>query len=390
MKILFPYMARWRSANRSRYHQLLTQLCRRGHRVFILTAPPMALADISARDIDEDRELPPGMFVSELFAPAPLRAFWELDIPRAKLLKKGLIAISSLGQIRRMVKREAIDLLFLYNLPQVILPSLADCAVHFDLADDLVAMMEGEDRHLFRFGGRKAAQLVQERLLARADTVTVASSVLAEQIDRPVLMLPNGADLEDLDRLALRAGAAGTSQTPGRRPVVGFVGAFEYWVDLELLTRVAEALPQCEIRLVGGGRRLGELREMIGRRGLANVSLTGPKPYDEAMRLVAGMDVCLLPFVHSAVADGSCPLKLFEYAALRRPIVSTSTTEVRRIGEGWISFADHPPEMAEAVRQCLADAAGTQRRVEKGRRIVESDYTWPDLAARFEDWVRPR
>lgn len=386
MNILFPYMARWRSANRSRYHQLLTQLCRRGHRVFILTAPPMALADISARDIDEDRELPPGMFISELFAPAPLRAFWELDIPRAKLLKKGLIAISSLGQIRRMIKREAIDLLFLYNLPQVILPSLADCAVHFDLADDLVAMMEGEDRHLFRFGGRKAAQIAQDRLLARADTVTVASSVLADQLERPVLMLPNGADLEELDRLA--ADTSGASRTSGRRPVVGFVGAFEYWVDLELIARVAEALPQYEMRLVGGGRRLGELREMVARRGLSNVSLTGAKPYHEAMRLVTGMDVCLLPFVHSPVSDGSCPLKLFEYAALRRPIVSTSTTEVRRIGDGWISFADQPPEMAAAVRRCLTDPDSTRRRIETGRQIVESRYTWPDLAARFENWVR--
>ena len=113
----------------------------------------MALADISARDINEDRQLPAGMVISELFAPAPLRAFWQLDIPRAKLLKKGLIAVSSIGQIRRTIQREGVDLLFLYNLPQVLLMELADCPVHFDLADDLVAMMEGEDRQLFRLGG---------------------------------------------------------------------------------------------------------------------------------------------------------------------------------------------------------------------------------------------
>ena len=51
MKILFPYLARWHSANRSRYHQLLTRLCHLGHQVYVLTAPPMGINDISATDI---------------------------------------------------------------------------------------------------------------------------------------------------------------------------------------------------------------------------------------------------------------------------------------------------------------------------------------------------
>src|SRR5689334_7600254 len=145
MKILFPYLARWRSANRSRYHQLLLHLCELGHKVYVLTAPPMALNDISANDLlSGDDALPPGLTISELHAPGALRRFWRMPMRRTKLLKKGLVSITSIAQIRRFIAKEKIDLLLLYNLPQAPLLHLSgsDCRTHFDLADDLVAMME--------------------------------------------------------------------------------------------------------------------------------------------------------------------------------------------------------------------------------------------------------
>ena len=112
MKILFPYLARWRSANRSRYHQLLTHLCELGHQVYVLTAPPMALNDISANDlIASDDQLPQGLTISELEAPQSLRSFWRMPVRRSKLLKKGLVSITSLNQICRFVDREKIDVL---------------------------------------------------------------------------------------------------------------------------------------------------------------------------------------------------------------------------------------------------------------------------------------
>src|SRR5512138_574200 len=100
MKILFPYLARWRSANRSRYHQLLTHLSNFGHHIYVLTAPEMAVNDISARDIENctDR-LPAGVTLSELYAPDALRSFWKKKIPHTKLFKKGIISVTSINQI---------------------------------------------------------------------------------------------------------------------------------------------------------------------------------------------------------------------------------------------------------------------------------------------------
>lgn len=335
--------------------------------------------------------LPDGMSLFELHGPPPLDRFWQWGGPKTKLLKKGVLALASIPQIRRTLREQKIDLLFLYNLPQVPLLDLVDCPIHFDLADDLVAMMEGEGRTLFRWGGRQAASAVQDRMLARATTVTVASQVLAEQVNRRTLFLPNGADLIELDRI--QSGfPQGEEEDPWGigplpRPVIGFVGAFEYWVDLELILAVATRLPEMTFLLVGGGRRFAELQRRIRELQLRNVRLTGPQPYSLAMRAVQRMDVCLLPFTHSAVSDGSCPLKLFEYAALRRPIVSTTTTEVARLGEGWVFFADRPEEVAATLQRILTDPTTTTNAVARGREQVETAYQWPLLAERFEAYL---
>ncbi len=381
MKILFPYLARWRSANRSRYHQLLTHLCEFGHQVYVLTAPPMALNDISANDLITDGdELPQGLTISELEAPKALRSFWRMPVRRSKLLKKGLVSVTSLNQIRRFVDKEKIDTLLLYNLPQAPLLHLADCHIHFDLADDLVSMMEVELGVIAKAGMMSAANLVQNHMLVKASTVTVASSVLEEQIERPVLMLPNGADIDELDRIDNNLWPSQKN-----RPTVGFVGAFEYWVNFELVLQTAQRLPHVTFLLVGSGRRLADINRMIAEFELDNVVLTGAKPYREAMSYVAGMDVCLLPFTNDAVSDGSCPLKLFEYAALRKPIVSTPTREVGRIGQDWIAFADDAATFAYAIESFLADRRTASRAGEAGRALVEQLYNWPNLTRQFEE-----
>lgn len=100
------------------------------------------------------------------------------------------------------------------------------------------------------------------------------------------------------------------------------------------------------------------------------------------------MDICLLPFTHSAVSDGSCPLKLFEYAALEKPVISTRTTEVGRIGEGWICFADRADEFARSIEQILTQPAQSRERVRLGRSLVENRYNWPALTTEFETLIK--
>ena len=342
----------------------------------------MALDDISARDFDLDRPDVSGLRVAEVSSSRALRALWATRLPRTKGLKKGLLALSSIDEIAHFVRDQRIDVLLLYNLAQSVLLGRVSCHIHFDLADDLAEMMQLEHPLLSRLGGRSKAMRSQDELVSRADSITVASSVLAARIARSALLLPNGADLAELENAD---GSAWRSRTGAS--TVGFVGAFEYWVDFDLVLAVAGQMPNWQFLLVGGGRRWHSVKQEVTARRLTNVHLTGAVPYSSAMDYAAAMDVCLLPFTHDAVSDGSCPLKLFEYAALRKPIVSTRTTEVASIGRGWVSFADDVSGSVQAIERFISDPQAAHRAGHLGRTLVEDRYNWPQLAAEFVEYL---
>ncbi len=378
MKILFPYLAKWDSANRSRYHQLLTQLCLIGHKVFVLKAPNMALGDISFADMNIGINDIKNLTISEFEAPPALRKFMQMSLPKSKLLKKGLLSLSSVDQVRRFTVEEEIDLLMVYNLPQVRLLENVECHKHFDLADDLIAMLGYESGIAGKAGVLAAAQYTQNRMLEMADTVTVASSVLKDQIEKTTYLLPNGADLTALDQAVP---AKRITEKPGHW--VGFVGAFEYWVDFELLLRVARRMRHVNFLVVGGGRLFPQIKQTVEEGNFQNVHLTGALPYDEAMNCMAAMNICLVPFTRDAVSDGSSPLKLFEYAALRKPIICTPIDEVKRMAKGWVSFGEDAADFAHAIEDLLGNPKKAKEMADEGRSQVEKYFNWPVLAQNF-------
>ena len=139
MRFLFPYMARWHTANWSRYHQLLTALARCGHDVFVLQPPALNLAETNYTEVEIGES--DGLQISEV---AVTPRLWGRRLPLEKLSKKGLYTLACRGPVRQIVARERIDVLLVYNLPQHALVRGVPCLRVFDIADDLAAMLAEE------------------------------------------------------------------------------------------------------------------------------------------------------------------------------------------------------------------------------------------------------
>ena len=70
MKLLFPYLARWRSANWTRYHQLLGELARQGHDIIVFEPPPRPSHETNYTELPVP--LPPRLQVRETPIPAAI------------------------------------------------------------------------------------------------------------------------------------------------------------------------------------------------------------------------------------------------------------------------------------------------------------------------------
>ena len=158
-------------------------------------------------------------------------------------------------------------------------------------------------------------------LKARADLVVYCNAGLqAEERGavRGSMLVTHGVEFERF----VAAGTAIVAPSPDMaaiaRPRVGFIGGIDaHTFDPELFLKVAAALPQANFVMVGGS----SLPE--GWCPLPNVHFLGRKPYDEVAAYMAACDALIMPWNKSDWIKGCNPIKLKEYLAVGRPVVTT-------------------------------------------------------------------
>ncbi len=379
MHVVFPYLARWYSANWSRYHHLLTALARRGHQITVLQPPPRpGVRETNYWEVDGPPV--PEIDLVDLRIPSSV---WRTPLPLDRLFKKGLATLAARSALEQLVRRHPVDVLLLYNIPQVLLARAIKATVVVDVADDLLAMLAHETSPWAKPAVLPLASRALRDLLASADLVTTPSTVLAERLGGKVRVLPNGVDLGAI------AGADGTAiRARYSPPILGFVGAFEYFVDFSLLLDVATQLQTCTFLLVGGGRQEPAVRAAARRRGLANVHFVAPVPYQQALDHMAALDVALIPFRPGPVTEAASPLKLFEYTALRKPIVSTPTAEICRIASDWVFFARTSTDWVTIVQALLRSPDQVTGKIDQACKTIAMQYQWDRLAVQWETFIR--
>ncbi|MBI5118510.1 glycosyltransferase [Candidatus Poribacteria bacterium] len=373
MKILFPYMARWRAVNWTRYHSLLNCLAAMGHSIYVLQPPPLRSAESNFREIDvEARE---GITLIDVPVPDWI---WKRRLPLEKLFKKGIYSLLSLRRAREIIRREGIDVMILYNIPQYPYLFLGGPKKVFDFADDYLSMLQHE---LGWFSNRfvlRVAEGILEGMISRSDRVFAVSNVLTKAMNGRAVVLPNGVAREKADYA--RTNPIMLDLPP---PIIGFIGSFEYFIDFEIILGAAEVLSGASFLLVGTGREWENVRREALRRGLDNVHMPGGVTHRDVFRYIDRMDVCLNIFRKIPVADGACPIKLFEYLIMGKPVVTTRLKELEYIDDGFLFYGDDIGEVCRSVHQILHPTPEVSSKIRRGNERALHDYTWERIADRF-------
>ncbi len=231
--------------------------------------------------------------------------------------------------------------------------------VVFDAIDDW-------SRHPEMGPYRRAAAEGYEALRREADVIFCVSESLARRLAggrTEPRWAPNGVDLDHFTPEGPQA--AEVLALPA--PRAGYAGVLERRVDVELVAQVAAALPFVSFVFVGPYDR----RVAAPLRHIPNVHLLGPRLFEEMPAYLRAMDLCLMPHRVDAFTQSMNPLKLYEYLACGRPVVSTPVAGTEAFA-GLIDVANTPREFSEAVSRRLADGPA---QVAARRRAVEA-HSW--------------
>jgi glycosyltransferase involved in cell wall biosynthesis len=187
-------------------------------------------------------------------------------------------------------------------------------------------------------------------LKSRADLTVFAAPHLESEERHQVrksLLLTHGADVRVFADAGRRRGHLPDDATAIPGPRVGFVGGIDaHTFDPDLFLGIARRLPECHFMMVGG------CSLPAGWCKLANVHFLGRKPYDEVAGYMAAADVLIMPWNNSEWIRACNPIKLKEYLASGRPVVTTDFPAL----DGWrdlVTVARSAEGFARAIRQAL-------------------------------------
>jgi glycosyltransferase involved in cell wall biosynthesis len=173
-----------------------------------------------------------------------------------------------------------------------------------------------------------AVRAMDDELTRRADLVFVASATLLEAkraLNPETHLSPHGVDFEHFVRAQDPALAVPGDVAGIRHPVVGFFGLIERWIDLDLVDFLAERRPGWTFLLIG---RLAIPEAEAPRR--PNIVYLGRRPYETLPAYGKAFDAALIPYRLTPQVLHANPIKLREYLAMGKPIVSVSTPEIDR------------------------------------------------------------
>jgi GT2 family glycosyltransferase/glycosyltransferase involved in cell wall biosynthesis/SAM-dependent methyltransferase len=204
----------------------------------------------------------------------------------------------------------------------------------------------------------------EAELLELADLTTVTSPTLKGKVPGRNVLIRNGAEVE---RFATAARSRTRDQ--GTRLQVGYVGAIAHWFDVALVRRCAEAHPEWDFILVGAttGSDVSRLD------GVDNIRLVGERPYSEVPELVAGFDVCLIPFHVIPLTAHTNPVKAYEYLAAGKPVVATAMPEVINMAPH-VHVADDHDGFLAALERAASEVGDDRLAGERASWAAEQDW----------------
>jgi glycosyltransferase involved in cell wall biosynthesis len=182
---------------------------------------------------------------------------------------------------------------------------------------------------------------------------------------RNALFVDHGIDLELFVAAARdpRGVPADVASIPP--PRAGFIGSIDgHTFDSKLFVEVAHRLTDVNFVLVGG------CTLPDGWARLPNVHMLGRREYSEVPRYMASCDVLIMPWNRNEWIRCCNPVKLKEYLATGKPIVSTPFPELDRYA-GLVTVAPDAAQFAQAIRDGVVAGSDT-----RAQRAAIADQTW--------------
>lgn len=364
----------WFAENRTSSHHIARKLAARANLLYV-DSPGMRPPSGSKRDLGRIfRKLWQAVQPPQWVEPG----LWHCTVPQLPWARlpgvRRLNRLFGAWAVRRALRIAGMrDPLLWFHVPHpaFMMDAVPHRAVVYYCIDDYAAMPGVDVDYISQ---------CDRALTERADLVFVAPPALVEgklAINPSTSYSPHGVDVDLFGRAQSPATVVPAPAAALRGPVIGYFGLIAAWTDVDLLLAIARAKPEWTLLLIGfASADVSQLAAM------PNVVMVGPQPYESLPSWAKAFDVAIMPYRQNQMVANNNPLKLREYLATGKPVVSTPTAEVYRFGD-LVEVATEPGDFIAALERALMD--GSSERC-SARMVAVSGMSWE--ARVDETWAK--
>jgi len=217
---------------------------------------------------------------------------------------------------------------------------------------------------------REATRRMETELLRKVDLGFATSPQI---LDRKKEINPNfhlsihGVEFDNFSRAMAPETTVPEEIKDLKGPVIGYFGAIDSWMDLDLMEYLARSRPGWSFLFIGKC-----VVDVSRLDRYPNVRFIGKRPFEELPRYGKAFSAAIIPFALNDLTRYVFPIKLKEYLSMGKPVVSSPMPPVE-----W--FNDENPGMIEIGR-------GREDFLEKLDHAIKTDN--PEMAGKRLSSVR--
>ncbi|NJN26106.1 MAG: glycosyltransferase family 1 protein [Cyclobacteriaceae bacterium] len=207
-----------------------------------------------------------------------------------------------------------------------------------------------ESKYVNKHGG-----YLERRAVEEADYTLVTSSELLRKIQKVsanAYLIPNAAEIQVFQKSVSSPAEKPKEIAHVHNRIIGYVGNLDFRLDYRLIKNIALNHPE-KILLLVGPVNTDEIN-IMGIDVLENVLMTGSKKYSELPVYIKYMDCTIIPFKCNELTKSIYPLKINEYLACGKPVVSTPFSEDIQGFASIIYLSENDRNFIESIDHAIA------------------------------------
>jgi glycosyltransferase involved in cell wall biosynthesis len=228
-------------------------------------------------------------------------------------------------------------------------------ASFLDIFDPTLIIYNPVDRYSeFSFVDSAKIANYERYIASRADAIICTADAIRKDLEpynSHCFTVTHGVDVNHFHSAFQNNGVPEDMKNiPG--PIIGFIGGLADWVNFDLLLDVANGYPDASLVLIG--KTSPEVRGLEKLESQSNVHFLGYKNYNVLPDYLKQCAVCLIPYVINERLVAVDPIKLREYLALGKPVVSVDLPEVRKLQEV-VYIGDNNKDFVDKIGKAMTE-----------------------------------